>query len=142
MFLRVNHDVFVKGDTELAGGELLRIDIGDLDGSFGSLCRDDLDGNDYIDADSCGQDIIQVVVDVLANDVYTARTACNEIGLLAIGFGELFDEILPASFYLRGHRLRRDIVCCVDVCDVFGLRNKELLRGHCCGSGGKELPAL
>lgn len=103
MFLRVNHDILVKGDTELAGGEFLRIDIGNLDGSFGSFCRDDLDSYNDIDTDSCRKDIIKVVVDVLANDVDTARTACNEIRLLTIGIGELFDEIMPASFYLRGH---------------------------------------
>lgn len=103
VFLRVNHNILVKGDTELAGGELLRIDIGDLDGSFGSFCRDNFDGDNDIDADSCGQDIIQIVVDVLADDVYTTRATCNEIRLLAIGLGELLDEIVPASFYLGGH---------------------------------------
>lgn len=62
------------------------------------MCRD---GENGVGGDGHGKHRVQGVVDVLADDVHSARGAGDELGLVAVGGLKLGKEVVP-SFCLRG----------------------------------------
>lgn len=101
MLLRVDFNVRVTRHDELAGRELLRVDIGNLYNRVGASRRDDLYSNDHVHAYCCREDIIQVVVDVLTNDVHATGTASHEIGTMTVNLGELRDQVVEPRLMVR-----------------------------------------
>lgn len=125
----VDLDILILRDRELTRGELFRIHVGDLEHCLRTVRRNDLDGDDDVDTDGRGQDIVEVVVDMFSDDVHTTRAPSHEIGSLTIGFGELGYQAVEARLVLWGNCLGRGIVGCVDLSNRFRLRDK-FLRGH------------
>lgn len=103
----------VRGNVELAGGEFGGLDVGDLNLESARLHVGGVDfggdGDDGIGGNGHGQDGVERVVNVLANNVDSAWGAGDKVGGLAICRLELGQEIVP-PFALGGEG-----ICCVDL---------------------------
>lgn len=65
---------------------------------------------------------------MLPNDVHATRAPGDKVGLVAVCFGKLGNEVIEALLVLWSNIGSRDIVRCVDLSDGFRLGD-ELLRG-------------
>lgn len=127
MLFGVNLDIGIPRHGELASRELLGVHIGDLDKGIRSRGRwDDLNGNDHVHANGSGENIVQRVVDVFADDVDAARTARNEIRAMAVQLVELGNQAVPSSLVLWRDRLGGSVVRCINFRNGLRLRDKRL----------------
>lgn len=131
MDLGVDGHITVDVDFEGAGGELVALEVCDLEFEGGRVRGSfvDGDGEDGVGGDGHRQDGVEGVVDVLADDVHATRRAGDEGGGVAVLHLELVKQRVPAL--------------CLDGEGIFGVDVGEGRRGgDGAGHGGRCLRSL
>lgn len=100
VLLRINLDIGIVGHAKFARGELLRRNVGNFNSRAGGPGGNDLDGHNHIDAHGGREDIVEGVVDMLADDVDASRASRHEVGSVIIFLVKLGDETFPALLVL------------------------------------------
>jgi hypothetical protein len=125
MFGRVDLDVSLAGQCEAMGRKPLWAHVGDCDVSLRAIRRDGLDSDEDIHADGGGQDIIEVIINVLANNIDAAWTPCHPIGRMVVEAGKSGEQSTPACLNVGGDdSCRVALVSGIDVGNIICLWNK------------------